>query len=152
MRLDCARRAVTYARDWATFWSAHWTTMKFAAAQINSLIRGRTRRRNLRVLLRFLLVLIGMITLFSVIFHELMAREGQQFSWITSFYWTLTVMSTLGFGDITFQSGPRQGFLNGRSAVVHGVSTRPSALHLYRVFLRALDAGPGRTEGPPRAA
>ncbi len=78
--------------------------MKFVPAQITSLIRGGTRRRNLRVLLRFLLVLLGMITLYSVIFHALMEREGQQFSWITSFYWTLTVMSTLGFGDITFQT------------------------------------------------
>lgn len=30
--------------------------------------------------------------------------EGEKHSWITGFYWTLTVMSTLGFGDITFQS------------------------------------------------
>ncbi|MEO0631347.1 MAG: potassium channel family protein, partial [Planctomycetota bacterium] len=33
-----------------------------------------------------------------------MEREGQQHSWVTGFYWTLTVMSTLGFGDITFES------------------------------------------------
>jgi Trk K+ transport system NAD-binding subunit len=33
-----------------------------------------------------------------------MEREGQYFSWVTGFYWTLTVMSTLGFGDITFTS------------------------------------------------
>lgn len=30
--------------------------------------------------------------------------EGEEYSWITGFYWTLTVMSTLGFGDITFES------------------------------------------------
>lgn len=30
--------------------------------------------------------------------------EGRQFSWLTGLYWTLTVMSTLGFGDITFHS------------------------------------------------
>jgi Trk K+ transport system NAD-binding subunit len=30
--------------------------------------------------------------------------EGEEHSWITGLYWTLTVMSTLGFGDITFQS------------------------------------------------
>ena len=30
--------------------------------------------------------------------------EGQQHSWITGFYWTLVVMTTLGFGDITFTS------------------------------------------------
>jgi Trk K+ transport system NAD-binding subunit len=33
-----------------------------------------------------------------------MALEGKDHSWITGFYWTLTVMSTLGFGDITFHS------------------------------------------------
>ncbi len=33
-----------------------------------------------------------------------MLYEGQQHSWVTGFYWTLTVMSTLGFGDITFTS------------------------------------------------
>lgn len=30
--------------------------------------------------------------------------EGQDHSWVTGFYWTLTTMTTLGFGDITFQS------------------------------------------------
>ncbi len=33
-----------------------------------------------------------------------MLYEGRNFSWITGFYWTLTVMSTLGFGDITFHT------------------------------------------------
>jgi voltage-gated potassium channel Kch len=33
-----------------------------------------------------------------------MIFEDREFSWITGFYWTLTVMSTLGFGDITFAS------------------------------------------------
>jgi Trk K+ transport system NAD-binding subunit len=30
--------------------------------------------------------------------------EGEQHSWITGFYWTLVVMTTLGFGDIIFTS------------------------------------------------
>jgi Trk K+ transport system NAD-binding subunit len=33
-----------------------------------------------------------------------MLREGQEHTWITGCYWTLTVMSTLGFGDITFHT------------------------------------------------
>jgi Trk K+ transport system NAD-binding subunit len=33
-----------------------------------------------------------------------MDLEGQEHSWITGFYWTMVVMSTLGFGDITFTS------------------------------------------------
>ncbi|MFQ3594147.1 MAG: NAD-binding protein, partial [Gemmataceae bacterium] len=36
--------------------------------------------------------------------HFLMEYEGQKHSWITGVYWVLVVMSTLGFGDITFQS------------------------------------------------
>lgn len=45
-----------------------------------------------------------MIIAYSIIFHFIMLYEGQQHSWVTGFYWTLTVMSTLGFGDITFTS------------------------------------------------
>jgi len=33
-----------------------------------------------------------------------MAFEGKSYSWITGIYWTLTVMTTLGFGDITFHT------------------------------------------------
>jgi voltage-gated potassium channel len=78
--------------------------MKFLGAQLTFLLQNRPDRKNLRLLLNFLLILGGMITVFSVIFHLLMLREGQTFSWLTGFYWTLTVMSTLGFGDITFHS------------------------------------------------
>jgi voltage-gated potassium channel len=66
--------------------------------------RSRTSRQNLVVLFRFLLLLLTMFTVYSVLFHVLMQREGQEHSWLTGFYWTLTVMSTLGFGDITFSS------------------------------------------------
>src|SRR5690606_28373534 len=44
------------------------------------------------------------VVLFTVLFHVLMSVEGREFSWLTGLYWTLTVMSTLGFGDITFTS------------------------------------------------
>lgn len=64
----------------------------------------RSTRRNMRVLLRFFLVLAGLVTLYSVLFHYVMMWEGREHSWVTGFYWTLTVMSTLGFGDITFHS------------------------------------------------
>jgi hypothetical protein len=39
-----------------------------------------------------------------------MVLEDQDHSWLTGLYWTLTVMSTLGFGDITFQSDLGRGF------------------------------------------
>jgi Trk K+ transport system NAD-binding subunit len=78
--------------------------VKTLAAQLASVIHSRGGRRNLRVLGRFLLVLAAMITIYSIGFHLLMLAEGQQHTWITGFYWTLTVMSTLGFGDITFHT------------------------------------------------
>ena len=78
--------------------------MKFLVSQLLFFLSDRPSRINMFALLRFLGVLVGMIILYSVLFHYLMAYEGREESWITGFYWTLTVMSTLGFGDITFHS------------------------------------------------
>ena len=77
--------------------------MKFIISQFFNILTSR-KERNIRMLIKFLLVLITMITIYSVLFHFLMMLENQKFSWITGFYWALTVMSTLGFGDITFAS------------------------------------------------
>lgn len=76
--------------------------MKGLISVIASIMGDRASRSNLRALLNLLLVLVGLITVFSVVFHVLMVMEGQKHSWITGFYWTCTVMTTLGFGDITF--------------------------------------------------
>ena len=78
--------------------------MKFFSAEVVSVIRSHRGRRNFGALTRFFLVLALMIIGYTVGFHLLMLREGQEHSWITGFYWTLTVMSTLGFGDITFHT------------------------------------------------
>jgi voltage-gated potassium channel len=78
--------------------------VKFLTAQFASLRESGTSRRNLRLLGRFLLLLAALVTTHGVIFHLLMAYEGQEHSWVSGFYWVFVVMSTLGFGDITFQS------------------------------------------------
>lgn len=78
--------------------------MKFIPAQLLYFFHDRRAQRNLHSLIRFILFLCFFIVLYSVLFHVLMEMEGQYHSWITGFYWTLTVMSTLGFGDITFTS------------------------------------------------
>lgn len=75
--------------------------MKLLFSELLSLI-AKKQERNVRILIKFFLILIAMITLYSLLFHFLMIFENREFSWITGFYWTLTVMSTLGFGDITF--------------------------------------------------
>ncbi|HEX9940217.1 MAG TPA: NAD-binding protein [Longimicrobium sp.] len=84
--------------------------MKFVPAQLNAYLQMGTARRNLRALRGYVVVMLVMITVYSVAFHLLMAAEGQQHSWLTGFYWTLTVMSTLGFGDITFRSDAGRAF------------------------------------------
>ncbi|NRA00957.1 MAG: NAD-binding protein [Myxococcales bacterium] len=78
--------------------------MKFLTPQITYLLTQRESRQDLRALLRYLAFLTATIAGYSAVFHLLMIYEGQEHSWITGVYWTLTVMSTLGFGDITFQS------------------------------------------------
>src|SRR5688572_23875236 len=79
--------------------------MKFASSQLAYLLRNREARANIRTLLRYLLTLLAIIALYAVVFHVIKVRvEGEQHSWITGFYWTLVVMTTLGFGDITFTS------------------------------------------------
>lgn len=78
--------------------------MKALLAVLNPVLENRTSRTNLRALMNLLLVLSGLVVTYSVLFHVLMEQENQHHSWMTGLYWTLTVMTTLGFGDITFQS------------------------------------------------
>lgn len=78
--------------------------MKFFTSQISYFLANRTTKANIKRLVRFLLALLALIAVYTVLFHFIMLYEGQQHSWVTGFYWTLTVMSTLGFGDITFTS------------------------------------------------
>ncbi len=61
-------------------------------------------KRNMHVVMAFTLFTTLLILLFSLLFHFIMEYEGRDYSFITGLYWTLTVMSTLGFGDITFES------------------------------------------------
>ena len=78
--------------------------MKFLPSQLLFFFQNKTTRKNLVLLVKFLGFILLIIVLYSVLFHVLMLYEGRNFSWITGLYWTLTVMSTLGFGDITFHT------------------------------------------------
>ncbi|MFA6979953.1 MAG: NAD-binding protein [Ignavibacteriaceae bacterium] len=66
----------------------------------------RTSRRNAILISRLVFVLLFLLAGNSVLFRYLMNLENRDYSWITCFYWTATNMSTLGLGDITFQSDP----------------------------------------------
>ncbi len=78
--------------------------MKFVGSQLAYYLSDREFKRNSKVLLKYLALLGIVVIIYSILFHFIMEVEGQNHSWITGFYWTLTVMSTLGFGDITFES------------------------------------------------
>jgi Trk K+ transport system NAD-binding subunit len=78
--------------------------MKLVTTQLSYFLRDPDARSNLRALWRLVAVSLVIVVVFAVLFHLIMGYEGQQHSWLTGLYWTLTVMSTLGFGDITFTS------------------------------------------------
>lgn len=76
--------------------------MKLIFLQMAIFLATQSNKRSLRFILRFSFGLLFVIGLYTGLFHYLMLEEGQEYSLITGLYWTLTVMSTLGFGDITF--------------------------------------------------
>ena len=79
--------------------------MKYLPSQLAYLAGDPEARSNIGALTRYLLFLVALVTLYAVLFHVIkLTVEQEQHSWITGFYWTLVVMSTLGFGDITFTS------------------------------------------------
>ncbi len=74
-------------------------------SQLSYLLKVPQLRRNLRNLSTLFLILGIQIVVYAFLFHVIMEQvEGQSHSWATGVYWTLTVMTTLGFGDITFTS------------------------------------------------
>lgn len=85
--------------------------MKFLPSQLAYLLSQRDTRRNLKSLGQFVALLLIVIAAYAELFHLIMRHvEQQEHSWLTGLYWTLVVMTTLGFGDITFQSDLGRGF------------------------------------------
>lgn len=78
--------------------------MTILSEQVTDFIKQHGVKRNIQFLFRFCSMLVIMVVAFSILFHVLMHFEGREFTWFTGVYWTLTVMSTLGFGDVTFHS------------------------------------------------
>jgi voltage-gated potassium channel len=80
-------------------------TMKFLPGAIGEIVRqSAPKRRNVRLLFKFLALLAGLIAGYSLVFHWIMLAEGRDHHWWDGTYWTITTMTTLGFGDITFHS------------------------------------------------
>jgi Trk K+ transport system NAD-binding subunit len=79
--------------------------MKFLPSQLAYLTTDPEARTNLRALAKYLVFLAALVTAYAALFHVIKLNvEHEPHSWVTGFYWTLVVMTTLGFGDITFTS------------------------------------------------
>lgn len=63
---------------------------------------GVVRRR--RPGLKLLVAGMAMVALYAAGFLAIMAAEGRSYSWISALYWAITTMSTLGYGDVVFES------------------------------------------------
>src|SRR5687767_9490516 len=79
--------------------------MKFLLSQLAFLTSEPEARANLGALAKYFAFLIALVAVYAVLFHVIKLQvEGEPHSWVTGVYWTLVVMTTLGFGDITFTS------------------------------------------------
>lgn len=68
------------------------------------ILHRRTSRKNAQLLLNLVFALTVLVIASTIIFQVIMQYEGRTESWVTGFYWTLTMITTLGLGDITFYS------------------------------------------------
>lgn len=85
--------------------------MKTFSSQLAAMAAGGGKMRSrIAPFARYLALLVGMILVYAWLFHVIMAWEGQEHTWFTGIYWALTVMSTLGFGDITFHTDVGRAF------------------------------------------
>ncbi len=55
--------------------------VKAIAGVVTAFLENRASRTNLRTLVRLLMILFGLIAIFSLAFHWLMAWEGRDHSW-----------------------------------------------------------------------
>ena len=79
--------------------------MKFLISQLAFLTSEPEARANLRALAKYLAFVALLVAVYAALFHVIKLQvEHEPHSWVTGVYWTLVVMTTLGFGDITFTS------------------------------------------------
>ena len=71
---------------------------------------GSSSRRNISQLMKLIVIVLLFVLVSSSIFLLLMKAEGREYYWYDGFYWTMVTMSTLGYGEITFNEWPGKMF------------------------------------------
>ena len=117
--------------------------MRLLPAEFHALLRSIRRHGGIRALVTLALVLVVLAVTFTLMFHLLMLREGQEHSLLTGLYWTLTVMSTLGFGDVTFSGDLGRAFsmlvlLTGLAVLIFAIPT-VFAEYVFKPWLNERD-------------
>ena len=85
--------------------------MKIISTQLSYFLSDKKVQRNVWALMKYVAFVVVVVLIFAEVFNLIMVHiEEEEHSWITGLYWTLTVMSTLGFGDITFESDVGRAF------------------------------------------
>lgn len=93
--------------------------MKTIAGEFAFFMRGKARQ-NLKVLLAYCLFLLVMVLVYGHLFqYFMMTLEGRSYSFVAGIYWVITVMTTLGFGDITFHTD--EGYIFAGIVTISGV-------------------------------
>ncbi len=93
--------------------------MKTAAAELAFFLR-RQALKNLKLLFGYFVFIFSMVLGYAFLFRYLMWHlEGRTYSLMAGIYWVITVMTTLGFGDITFHTDA--GFLFATIVTLSGV-------------------------------
>ncbi len=80
--------------------------MILITAELNFFFRKKSTRINLKRLFFFIIFLIAVVLIYTTLFQMISSMEDQEHSWVSGLYWVLVTMSTLGFGDIVFESDP----------------------------------------------
>ena len=69
--------------------------MKTISSHLAMLLTGEAKlRRQLAPFVKYVVLVVAVVSLYGWLFHVIMAREGQEHTWFTGVYWALTVMST----------------------------------------------------------
>ena len=71
---------------------------------LRDFLPSQTSSRNVRLFRWLVGSSLALLVFYAVLFKCCMTLEDRDYSWVTAIYWSMTNMSTLGLGDVVFNS------------------------------------------------